>query len=1810
LNCNSKSMKQFKIALVYLLILTSACKRMPKDIPAHDPVYGRYIAAYTTGYVERDAEIKIVLNTELKLKKDIDLDEVFEFQPRISGKVVWKDDHTLHFIPDEELDRNQVYVGVFHLGNVVRIKKELKRFPLRFQTRQQSVQLQVRGLETYERGSVQYRKLTGRIYLADKEKVEAIEPLLHVHLANKSYPVKWSRIHDRAFQFEVDSLRRSRVEQEIEIHFNAKPLDAVNPSERRLKFPGTGEFKFSELIVEQEPDQKLEIYFSEKLSPFQNLKGLIEIEGTNGYKSTVDGNKVLIFFDQREAGEYEVEIQGIRNFSGEQMKGVARQTFELHKPKPRIKLVGEGTIVPGSDFVAFPFDAIGIKKVDVWIYKVFADNVPQFLQVNNMDGARQLGRVGHLIHEGSLELTDPDSMKYKRYSLNLAQFIKQEPGAIYRVMLSFKPEYTFCKCKEPFSVSTSSSSLHYNYYRDENYFLHEDPCSRSYYYNNSIIRNVLCSNIGLMAKAGEDEVIHVFANDLSNAEPLSGVFVQAISYQNQILAKGYTNSQGMLEIKNIEVPYVLKAKKNKEVGYLKLQNGALSTSKFDVSGVYIRKQLDAKLYAERGVWRPGDSIYLCMAIQDMGAQLPYNTPVELKVFNPKGVLVTEKIVNRQVGGIYDLRFGTKGTDETGTYRASAMIAGQTFYKSLPVETVKPNRLKIHLDFSDSLLRLNKPWTMDLNARWLHGAVAKNLKHEVQAHIQGSDVWFKQAKEFSFSHFKHHGAPVQQTLSKGYLDSTGFLKIRPNWRLNRQLGGRLKVKFNIKVFEPGGNFSIYQDQKTVYAFNSYVGIRLPEYSGYSLASGKKHNLEFCKVQADGEFSDKGKVHVRVMQVSWRWWWNRYDNMASYMEGKSLDPVIDTVLNIRNGVGTLPFLLPEGQYGRFLIVAKDVESGHESTRVFYAGRYYGNWRNEDQSDQLSMLDFEMSDKAYKPGELVQVKLPKTTTGKALVCVENGSKVLMKRWVDAGQYRTFHFTASKDMFPNAYVHISLVQPFDRANTHLPARLYGIKNVRISDRSTRLNPQIKIKETIRPDRQETLTISEKNNKSMTYTLAIVDEGLLDLTSFRTPDLHKEFYKKQRLGVRTWDMYDQVFYGAGNWTDNVLSVGGDEAVAPVDRNHRANRFKPCVRFLGPFHLTPGGVKTHKIKLDNYIGAVRVMVVAKSGRAYGSHSKSVKVKKPLMVQATLPRVLSPGDEIKVPVQVFCLKEGTHEVEVRGVFGKHLELQDGEIRKVRFDKPGDKLVYYHVKIAESTGNTRVNVYAKMGKEKAETKTDLNIRLPNEVHSEVKEYVVQAGQEIQIQDRLNGMDGTNSAVLEVSSLPSINLHERLSYLMQYPHGCVEQTTSSVFPQLFLSELTTLTENQEVQVVNNIQQGIDRLRSFQTASGGLGYWPGRTEANDWGTVYATHYLVKAKAKGYHVPKTFYEHLLKYLKRSSRQWSSNNEGYSQLTQAYRLYVLALAGEPDIASMNRLYEQANITENAKWRLAAAYAVSGKLEAAKKLMDKQAKPSETGYNPTFGSALRDQALILETMALLEQKEKMYGLVKKVANTLSSRRWLNTQETAYCLVSLSPIYAKKTGDKEVRYTMGHSGKQHSRKTSKSMISEDLYKESKKAEMKLTFKNTSSDVLYVRLIKRFVPLKIKTDTVQSYLKTSVQFKTMGGLPLDVSSLEKGTQFKAEVTVFNPGTAGHLSELALTQMFPSGWEIDNSRFLGTSSGGHVYQDFRDDRVYTYFNLRTGGSHKVELQLTATYEGSYYLPATLVEHMYQNHIHSSIPGKMVRVN
>ena len=266
---------------------------------------------------------------------------------------------------------------------------------------------------------------------------------------------------------------------------------------------------------------------------------------------------------------------------------------------------------------------------------------------------------------------------------------------------------------------------------------------------------------------------------------------------------------------------------------------------------------------------------------------------------------------------------------------------------------------------------------------------------------------------------------------------------------------------------------------------------------------------------------------------------------------------------------------------------------------------------------------SDKvSYAVNEKVHVTIPSSDFGRALVCVENGSSILKKFWINGSKGETkFSFTTNTKMTPNVYVHVSYLQTYKHKDNDLPARLYGILPIKVENKQSHLHPQLVVKDEIRPDRNELVQVKEKYGRPMTYTLAVVDEGLLDLTHFRTPTLWNHFYQKQGLGVRTWDLYDEVMGGYAGKYGNVLSVGGDESGGVDESVHKANRFKPAVKFLGPFQLKPGQTARHYIEMGAYIGAVRMMVIARKDDAYGETEKSVKVKKPIMVLPTLPRVL-------------------------------------------------------------------------------------------------------------------------------------------------------------------------------------------------------------------------------------------------------------------------------------------------------------------------------------------------------------------------------------------------------------------------------------------------------------------------------------------------------------------------------------------------------------------------------------------------------------
>ncbi|MBA4053835.1 MAG: hypothetical protein C0490_03910, partial [Marivirga sp.] len=853
-------------------------------------------------------------------------------------------------------------------------------------------------------------------------------------------------------------------------------------------------------------------------------------------------------------------------------------------------------------------------------------------------------------------------------------------------------------------------------------------------------------------------------------------------------------------------------------------------------------------------------------------------------------------------------------------------------------------------------------------------------------------------------------------------------------------------------------------------------------------------------------------------------------------------------------------------------------------------------------------------YSIGEKVNIVIPGSDQGRALVSIENGSSVLQTYWVETKKGdNPFSFEVTKEMTPNVFAHITLIQPHAQTTNDLPIRLYGVIPIKVEDPETHLNPVITMPDVLEPGKEVVIKVSEKSNRKMTYTLALVDEGLLDLTRFKTPDAWNRFYAREALGVKTWDLYDNVIGAFGSHIERLLAIGGDsELAASKEDDAKANRFKPVVKFLGPFTLT-GGSNEHRFIMPQYIGSVKTMVVAGYEGAYGKAEKATPVRKPLMVLATLPRVLGPEEKVKLPVTLFTMEKSIKNIKIDVKASGPLQVASASQTVTMTG--ADMTVEFDLTVKSSIGVGKIEVTASSGSYSATDVIEIDIRNPNPPVSKVTEVILDAGKSWNNVVSPVGMSGTNSAVLEVSSLPPVNLGQRMKYLLQYPYGCIEQTTSSVFPQLYLDQVKALTDGEKIAIQNNVKAGIERLKLFITRDGGFSYWPGGEDSESWASTYAGHFLVEAEAKGYMVPNDMLKRWKKYQRNKAQAWRKNQEAYSsELIQAYRLYSLALAGDPELGAMNRLREFQGIPATARWMLAAAYVKAGQPEAGKKLIENLStdiKPyQEMAYS--YGSDLRDKAIILETLLLLNDRTKGFELLKDISGALSnSSYWMSTQTVAWCLKSVGTFAsAEKRG--ELKFTYTYNGKEVTAKTDLPIAQVQLSVDGvKTSNLKLV--SESKGTLFVRLITEGTPARGNEEEAESNLKVSVVYSDPDGNVIDPSTLEQGTEFIASVTVANPGLRGQYKNLALNQIFPSGWEVNNLRLDEAEdrlkSDVPTYQDIRDDRVYTYFDLPAAQRKTFKVLLTATYAGTYYLPAISCEAMYDHGVYARKKGQVVEV-
>ena len=1844
------------LLLIMMTVGLYSCTRTQKDIiPSAD--YAPYVNAYTGGVISQNSTIRIELthdqpmvdlNSELK-------NNPFSFSPSLKGKAYWVSNNTIEFVPEEgTLKPGTLYEGTFQLGDFIEVDKKLKEFNFSFRVQERNFTLQLESLPITATQPDEIN-IKGEIRFSDVVKKEEVEKMLTASDGKKSYPVEVTATDNLTrYQFNIRQIPREADDYPLTITANGNPAGIDRKQSEEVLIPAKDCFRFMSAERIEQPENGIEIVFSAPLSTTQDLKGLIEIPEVSSSIFQISENRVFIYFEANTQNKLTLNIhEGVKDSQGKALGTSHTISFSEVSLKPQVEMSTSAAILPDSKSLIIPFRAVNLYAVDLSVIRIFENNVLMFMQTNSLASTNELRRSGRLVYKKTLWLAkdaSKDIHHWGDYSIDLAGLIHQEPGAIYRVILSFRQEYSAYPCggnenqDMKFADSNTSDGLTkvsgsvlseedeaiwntpeaYYYYNGGTmdwsvyrWTERDNPCHPSYYMNSDRIAacNVFASNLGMIVKRNSLNKLWIAVSNILDTKPIGKAQVTAYNFQLQPIGKGETNGDGFVEITPKGVPFIIVAESEKQKAYVRVVDGEeQSVSRFDVGGKDIQKGLKGFIYGERGVWRPGDTLYISFILEDREKRIPDKHPVALEIYNPRGQFYTKMISTQGMNGFYTFDVPTQATDPTGLWNAYIKVGGTTFHKGLRIETIKPNRLKINLALPKILQATDKDVYAPLTSTWLTGATASKLKAKIEMSLSKVNTQFKNYGQYIFNNPATNFTTIKTDIFDGTLDAEGKTSVTLKVPTATEAPGMLNATFTTRVFEPGGDASIYTQTIPFSPFTSYVGINLNQPKGKYIETDKDHVFDIVTVNTQGQLVNRTNLEYKIYRIGWSWWWeNSGESFGTYINNSSITPVASGNLQTRGGKASFKFRIDYPSWGRYLVYVKDKESGHATGGTVYID--WPEWRGRSSKTDpsgIKMLAFSLNKDSYEIGETATAIIPAAAGGRALVSIENGSTVLRQEWIEVsnGGDTKYTFKITPEMTPNVYLHISLLQPHAQTVNDLPIRMYGVVPVFVTNSQTVLQPQIQMPEVLRPETNFNVTVSEKSGKPMTYTLAIVDDGLLDLTNFKTPDPWNDFYSREALGIQTWDMYDNVLGASAGSYSSLFSTGGDATLKPADA--KANRFKPVVKFIGPFYLGKGKSQTHTLKLPMYVGSVRAMVVAGQDGAYGNAEKTAFVRTPLMMLSTLPRVLSIQEEITVPVNIFAMENQVKNVTVSlQASGGGVQIVGTNQQSLKFTQPGDQLVFFTLKTGSKTGKATIHLTANGSGQQTKETIEIDVRNPNPVVTLRNSQWIEAGQSKELSYNLSSSSANNQIKLEVSRIPSVDISRRFDFLYNYQHHCTEQLTSKALPLLFVAQFKTIDKTEAEKIKTNVQEAIRQIYGRQLPNGGFVYLPGNAAADEWISSYAGMFLTLAQEKGYAVHANVLNKWKRFQRAAAQNWRMPQEAsgwqqwQSELQQAFRLYTLALAGVPEYGAMNRMKEQTGLSIQAKWRLAAAYALTGKMKPAEELVYNV----ETTVNPyssmnqIYGSSDRDEAMILETLILMNRERDALQQAKVVSKNLSQEDWFSTQSTAFALMAMGRLAEKLSGTLDFVWSWNDK-QQPAVKSAKAVFEKEIATTPKSGTVSV--KNQGKGALSVDLITRTQLLNDTLPAISDNLRMDIRYANLNGTPLSVNDIIQGTDFMAITSISNISGTSDYTNLALTHIIPSGWEIYNERMVapetenaaadgsGQSVSKYSYQDIRDDRVLTYFNLRRGETKVFTVRLQATYAGNFILPAVQCEAMY----------------
>lgn len=1337
---------------------------------------------------------------------------------------------------------------------------------------------------------------------------------------------------------------------------------------------------------------------------------------------------------------------------------------------------------------------------------------------------------------------------------------------------------------------------------------------------------LVATDLGIIAKVGPGYARAQIVS-LQNSRPLPDVEVSFISRTNEVLGTAVSNPGGVAQIKgNFErqgEPLTLVvARRGRDFSYLVLQGSAVATQEMDSGGRgESSAPYRAHLFTERGIYRPGDRAQVGVLVREHSLREPPSFPLELEIRDPLWRVFTKLRGSTGEHGAYFTTLNIPNDAPTGRYVARVLASGgiELGQTSFMVEDFMPDRLKVDVTPKSQIVSAGTAAEFSINANYLFGAKASGLRLESQCNFELASIATGEFTGFQLQADDEQTPTFTaiQDLGEAELNEEGKLDLSCALDEGVALSSPVRATLLAVVSEEGGRAVSGANSVMIHPHQTYVGLRRNAQGQY-VELGQDAAIEAIAVDQQGKPKAGVKLKVTFTEIEYQSILKLVNNRYQYISEASEKPLSTQELTTESGPTTLAF--SPAKQGEIRVLIEEEGGARASLRFWVSGSGNSAWSMR-YPDRVAMT---LDQANYRPGQGAKVLVRAPFSGRLYLSVERDQVLWSQDFPLDGNTGTFTIPVLDVMSPNAFVVAQLIRAPDSRERLAPARAFGVAPLFVDAEHHRLNVTVHPDDTtIRPNTALHVRVKvEGAQKKAFMVVAAVDEGILQITGFKTPDPFAFFTERRRLSLSTYDLFSQLL-PEEQVTASALSVGsgGD---AEIRRKHlnpiSVKRVKPVALWSGLVPVGPDGWGVATLDVPEFNGSLRVMAVAWADERFGAGSKNVTVKDPLVLTPTLPRFVAPLDRLTMPVEVYNGTGRPADITVKLQIDGKIKSTSGSEQKVKLAAEERKTLEWELSVDEVVGKAVITLTAAAGNYSTKNTTELSVRPANTTTTEAKALAVNYGNKVSFTMPGGFLPGSTKARIKIGPTPATQLGSALEYLLQYPYGCLEQTTSRAFPLLYVRELARRegVELARDSLVDDYVNGaIDRISGMLLLEGGLSFWPGGGWGYSWTTAYAAHFLVEAKNAGYNVDAALLEDLLNHLTRVAAGVTLS--GYASRPefkdQAYALYVLSSAGKIELGALQYAAEKltksadpatppgmrVNADEESRALLAGALWIAGQRTRANEIFGLDFAPAAVAARQQFWSPVRQDAVALMVLIDVQPGHRSIPvLMDSLSKSATNGRWGNTQENAFALMALGKAYKKLGAGKEYwgTFTAGDSVE---KKFSNVIISTIDSDGEEWVGKELNFSVTGAGTAFVG----FTVEGIKAGTVppkSDQLEVSRKYLDSNGNPLDLENLRQGDLVITEITVTAKFPQGRLENLAVVDLLPAGLEIENPRLVnagsslawmtGRSEPDHL--DLRDDRLLYFGSVTAGRPTKFYYAARAVTRGTFTLPHVFAEAMY----------------